>query len=147
MSFEQALDLIERNGGKIVGDKVTIKCQKPRAVRFEQSFPGLKPVERLTYDRDMQGSQTIEGDCAGIVFRGEVRSGNKDYVAKIGITIDGRDAGVMDMPASYQLRSLDIYWNFDLPQGKHKFDFRWLNPESGASVYMINAVLLSRTDK
>lgn len=147
MSFEQALDLIDRNGGKIVGDKVTIKCQKPRAVRFEQSFPGLKPVERLTYDRDMQGSQTIEGDCAGIVFRGEVRSGNKDYVAKIGITIDGRDAGVMDMPASYQLRSLDIYWNFDLPQGKHKFDFRWLNPESGASVYMINAVLLSRTDK
>ncbi|MDE5555505.1 MAG: ADP-ribosylglycohydrolase family protein, partial [Muribaculaceae bacterium] len=43
-SFKQALQVIERNGGKVKDDDVIIRCQIPRPVRFEQSFGGLIPL-------------------------------------------------------------------------------------------------------
>lgn len=145
MSFKHSLEVIKRNGGQIDGNNVTIKCQRPRAVRFEQSFAGLKPRTRIPFDRNMNEVETIEGSCAAIVFRGEVHSDNEDYTARIEVSIDGNKAGVVEMPASYIKRNLDVYWNFDLPQGKHKFTFRWLNPEQGKNVWLISALLLDKT--
>ena len=40
MGFDQALQVIERNGGSVSGDEVTIKCQQPVAVRYEKAFGG-----------------------------------------------------------------------------------------------------------
>jgi hypothetical protein len=41
MSLNQALQMIERNGGKNNGETVTIKCQQPTPVRYEKGFDGL----------------------------------------------------------------------------------------------------------
>lgn len=38
LSFNQALQVIEEEGGKVLADKVLIKASAPLAVRFEQSF-------------------------------------------------------------------------------------------------------------
>ena len=38
MSFDQALQVIERNGGKVEAERVKIKTQAPPAVRYEKSF-------------------------------------------------------------------------------------------------------------
>ena len=51
MSFDQALQVIERNGGKVETESVTIKTQVPTAVRYEKSFEGLYPVEVVAYGR------------------------------------------------------------------------------------------------
>lgn len=147
MSFNHALEMIKRNGGQTMADAVTIRCQRPRAVRFEQSFPGLKPTKRISFDRDMNEEEVIEGECAAIVFRGEVHSDNQEYIAQIEVEIDGRKVGIVDMPASYVKRNLDVYWNFDLMPGRHKFKFRWLNPGEGKSIHLFNALLLSNTKK
>ena len=44
MSFDQALQVIERNGGKVEAESVTIKTQAPTAVSYEKSIAGLYPV-------------------------------------------------------------------------------------------------------
>lgn len=147
MSFNHALEMIKRNGGVCEGNEVTIKCQRPRAVRFEQSFPGIVPTKRIDFNRDMNEVETVEGECSAIVFRGEVHSDDQEYVAQIEVEIDGRIVGVVDMPASYVKRNLDVYWNFDLTPGPHKFKFHWQNPGQGKSIHLFSALLLNKAKK
>ena len=46
IGFKHALQVIEKNGGKIDANAVTIKLQQPKPVRFEQSFEGHYPIEK-----------------------------------------------------------------------------------------------------
>lgn len=147
MSFSHALQMIERNGGQVTDNNVTIRCQRPRAVRYEQSFPGLLPDKRIKFNRNMNDSETVEGECAGIVFRGEVKCKDREYVAMIEIVKDDEAPKTMPMPASFTLRSLDVYWNLDMPYKMHHFTFRWLNPRPDATIYLYDALLLKRAGK
>ena len=147
MSFSHALKMIERNGGRVTDTDVTIRCQRPRAVRFEQSFPGLLPDRRIEFKRNMNGRETVEGECAGMVFRGEVHCSDRSYVAEIEVIVDGIPQKTMSMPASFRHRSLDVYWNLDMPYKRHSFAFRWLNPRSDASIYLYDALLFKRAGK
>lgn len=147
MSFSHALKMIERNGGRVTDTDVIIRCQRPRAVRFEQSFPGLLPDRRIEFKRNMNGRETVEGECAGMVFRGEVRCSDRSYVAEIEVIVDGMPQKTMSMPASFRHRSLDVYWNLDMPYKRHSFAFRWLNPRSDASIYLYDALLFKRAGR
>lgn len=68
MSFNQALQVVERNGGKIEGDNVFISCQQPVPVRLEKAFEGLYPVDRIGVNKQVAkvGDVTFEG--TGIVI-------------------------------------------------------------------------------
>lgn len=67
-SFKHALQMIKRNGGSISGDNITIVCQTPVPVRFEQAFEGMFPIGRQEIRKELRhlGSFTFEG--TGIVF-------------------------------------------------------------------------------
>ena len=81
-SFKHALQMIKRNGGSISGDNITIVCQTPVPVRFEQAFEGMFPIGRQEIRKELRhlGSFTFEG--TGIVFTGYIR-GAKNYVAQV----------------------------------------------------------------
>ena len=87
---------------------------------------------------------TFECECAAMVINGSVKCADKDYVAKVEITVDGKTE-VAEMPASYRLRRLDIYWNFELKPGHHEVSVRWLNPVEGATLAMPDVVLYEKT--
>lgn len=142
MSFSHALQVIERNGGKIDGDKITIKCQQPKPVRFEQSFPGLEPRERIGIGKNLSDSHEFNANCKGIVIRGNVKSNNADYIALVEVTIDGKVKQISKMPADSKVRKLEIFWDFELKEKPHTILLRWLNPTEGASVWMNDALLL-----
>lgn len=145
MSFSQALQVIQENGGKVTAEDVTIKCQKPKAVRFEESFPNLKPKERQDIHIQLNDQpHTFVADCASIVINGVVNSENKDYVAELEITVDNQKKERVSMPSRYLLRRLDVYWNYDLKPGNHTFTVHWLNPQEGATVKLQDAVLYER---
>lgn len=70
MSFNHALQMIERNGGTVDEDKVTIRVQQPEPVRLEQSFEGLSLVDKTTvncknlrkrYVYEFEGSAIVAG--------------------------------------------------------------------------------------
>jgi len=142
LGLDHALQMVKRNGGKVDGDKVMIALQTPTPVRLEQSFEGLALVSKDTvrynnfrkpWVRDFEGS--------GIVLMGRVRGkahseeDNSDYVAKLAVDIDGKRETI-DMPESFTRRRFDIYWNYELPQGKHKITVSWLNPIPDTNVIL-----------
>lgn len=144
MSFAHALEMIKRNNGKVTDKDVTIKCQKPKSVRFEQSFPGLVPAERKPIKTVLADTYTFESNCAGILINGYVK-GNNDYVAELEVTLDGQAPERFTMPVSYRKRRLDIYWNFEMKPGNHTITLRWLNPVEGAKINVVDAVLYNKT--
>lgn len=144
MSFDQALKVITDNGGKVGPDEVKIRCQKPKPVKFEESFPGIEPDARIDLKHDLTAA-TPEADmqatCCGIVLRADVRSApSANYVANIDVYIDGVKSETVEMPASFIRRRLDLYWNFSLPMGPHTFRFVWTNPEGDAFIKLYKAV-------
>ena len=143
MSFDHALKMIERNKGKVTDKDVTIKCQKPKSVRFEESFPSLTPAERKPINIKLNDTYTFESNCAGILINGFVK-GKRDYVAQLEVTVDGGTPERFTMPVSYRLRRLDIYWNFELKPCNHQITLRWLNPTKEATIDVVDAVLFNK---
>ncbi len=141
MSFRHALAMIEREGGEVTDSDVTIKCQRPRPVQFEQSFPGIAPSVRNPINVKLGAEEySYTAECAGIIFNGYV-SGPKEYVAELEVSVDGGKAERFTMPVLYRVRRLDVYWNFELKPGNHTITLRWLNPTEGTSVKVVDAVL------
>ena len=141
MSFDQALEVIERNGGKVTDGDVTIRCQQPEAVRLEQSFEGLEPLrktDRRTVLNEGDFECQIEGNA--IVITGGI-GGNHDtdYVAEIEISIDGEVVETAIVPAKFQSRKYDFYWNYDLDGQPHDLKVRVLNPDAD-NIAVVHAV-------
>lgn len=145
MSFNHALKMIEREGGKVDGDKVVIKVQKPQAVRLEQSFEGLELVGKYNVDyRNFKKLYTYDFEGSAIVCRGKVNAKKEtcpaDYVAELEVTVDGKKE-LVTMPADFAVRKFDIYWNYNLLQGKHTMTIKWLNPIANVNVVMQDVVV------
>lgn len=141
MSYSHALQLIEREGGKVGKEKITIRCQQPEAVRLEQSFTGLTPRERVSIRKPIADYPTLEAECAGVIIRGEVKSEDKSYVAEVEISVDGKRE-IIKMPADWNVRRLEVYHNLTLEPGPHTLHMRWLNPTKGATLELYDALLL-----
>lgn len=145
MSFNHALQMIERNGGTVDEDKVTIRVQQPEPVRLEQSFEGLSLVDKTTVNcKNLRKRYVYEFEGSAIVCRGKVNSKRdlcpQDYVAEIEVTVDGKRE-IVHMPADFAVRKFDIYWNYDLSQGEHTLTLRWLNPIAGANVVLQDVIV------
>jgi hypothetical protein len=134
MSYRQALQMIERNGGSVEGDSVRIACLPPQAVRYEKGFEGHYPSERIRVNRTIAEIDQVSFDGIGIVFKGHVRAQDDRYVAKAEMYIDGQLAEAVNLPASYTARRHDLFWKYQLAPGTHTVTFKWLNPQEGASV-------------
>ena len=138
-SFDLALRNIERNGGKVLGDQVTIKVQKPKAVRLEQGFTGMKPqllaegIEHLGTSGSKQ--DTIEFDGIGITIYGNISCPDRNYEAQLEVTVDGETDRVMKLCPDFNRRTADcLFWNYNLPDGHHQVRFRLLNPREDANI-------------
>jgi len=132
LSMKHALELIERNGGEIKGEKVTIVCQKPSPVRYEKSFEGIVPVKKEKINQQLnEKGYVYDFEGSGILISAEYpgkRQSTGDYVAIVDVIIDGALVEEVLFPADFIVRKLDLYWNFDLPEGKHKIELRVKNP-------------------
>ena len=132
-SMELAEKLIMKNGGKDRGSKLEVKVQEPKPVRFEESFPNLRPRERRG-GRSLAefGTERFEGK--GIVVSGNVKSKDKDYVAEIDVFVDGKFRETMTAPANFHDRTGELYWTYDLKKGTHELSLKWKNPNGEAKV-------------
>lgn len=151
LSLKHALEAVQRNGGKIRGEKVTISCQVPAPVRYEKSFEGIIPVkkERIGLPLTEKGFEySFEG--TGVLISAEFpgkRQSAGEYIAFVEVFVDGKPAEVVKFPADFMVRKLDLYWNFDLPSGDHIIELKLQNPDKEHLVNLNYVVIYDNLDK
>lgn len=149
LNFNQTLQMIKKNGGKISKTQVFIKPENPIAVRYEKSYEGTYPKSfsknnikvKDTYEKLFEGT--------GFVQKGNIACKDKTYSAKLEFTVDGKSEGIIDLPTrtnnARDGRRDEICFKFQLPKGQHKFALKWINPRPDAEVLLSNFYTYSDT--
>jgi len=146
IGFKHALQNIERNGGKINGQNLTIMVQQPVAVKFEKSFQGVYPIAKIPVvwsDKKDEISFDFEG--TGFVIKGETaRWGSESsYVFNTELYVDNNLVESPKLPASYTTRRYELCWKYDLPKGKHTVKLKILNPSKDEKFNSSEALIYS----
>jgi hypothetical protein len=149
ISFKHALQVIQRNGGKVEGDKITILTQAPKAVRLEQSFTGIYPLQKTDLNQDINAKELeFEFTGTGFVLRGEAgkkKDDATDYVFETELYIDGNKVETAKMPTNFNSRRLELFWKYQLPNKKHVVKIKVLNPN--ADYYLNSSDYIVYADK
>ncbi len=147
LSYNQALQVIEKNGGKIENDDVVIRCQTPQPVAFEECFTNHYPIEKRTINKSLREWNEFEFDGVGFAIPGGVTSNDPAYIAMVETYVDGELLETIPLPADQIRRREDLFYKYQLPKGKHKVSFKWLNPQPEANVTVYNVVVYSDKPK
>ena len=148
LSLSHALQMIGRNGGNVTGDKVTIAVQTPQAVRLEQSFTGLYPVEKKTIGKTLENEFSFEFEGIGFVLRGEAVSLKQsawdykgDFSFSVDLYVDGTKIETGHIPANYTVRRNELFWKYQLSKGNHVVRVKILNPNPEFELRLTDAII------
>jgi hypothetical protein len=149
MSYRHALELIEKNGGVVEDDEVTIKLQKPEPVKLEEGFTDHYPVERKILRTPGRGdgiiinnSHEFEFDGIGFVITGRAeKKAAENHTFQVEMYIDDELIETTLLPTLFHDRKPTPFWKYNLERGKHTIRFRVLNPTDTASL-IINSMII-----
>jgi hypothetical protein len=119
IGLKHALQNIEKNGGKVDGDKISIKVQSPAAVKLEQGFAGMYPVLNVNLDKDNIKDLSFEFEGTGFILAGGTdRRSEKDqhYIFEAEMYIDGKKTETAKFPTNYTTRRHELFWKYELPE-------------------------------
>jgi hypothetical protein len=142
LSYKHALKAISRHGGKVEGDRIQIKVQKPEPVRFEQSFAGHYPTERVilsdpsgTLNTVIQDSFETEFTGTGFVLLGRASpTSDEHHTVEAELYVDGKKVSQTTWPTEMKTRKFHLFWAFELENRRHKIEVKVLNPSDKATV-------------
>lgn len=118
---------------------LTFTVEAPEPVRFEQSFQGIKPVDKTVLKKRFSDSLTLEFDGNSIVVEGSVvKTGHddSDYRAELQAYLDGELIEEWVMPYDYITRKYELFSKYCFASGYHTLKFVLKNPHPD---YVINA--------
>ncbi|MDH3651596.1 MAG: ADP-ribosylglycohydrolase family protein, partial [Saprospiraceae bacterium] len=162
ISYKHALELIRRNGGEITESVVKIRRQEPETVPLEKSFPGYVLADNLAINKRITSAdlQELEVDFEGIgiVLKGRARHLDFDnkyallseeetldnYRLIVECSIDGQSIKTMQLPLNFVERAHEIFYQYELPEGKHTLKVKITNPHERAYLDVTNAVTYRR---
>jgi hypothetical protein len=138
--FEQALEMVRRNGGTVDGEIVRLPLQPINAVPLEVGFEGCHPVERKRLGMRLETTAEIGFEGTGYVLTGGpskmVEDGSDPYVYQVEIVLDDMPPVVVAMPVDDLVRKLEISWDYRLEDGPHVLKIELLNPRPGEHIRM-----------
>ncbi|MBL7856767.1 MAG: ADP-ribosylglycohydrolase family protein [Cyclobacteriaceae bacterium] len=144
IGLKHALQNIERGGGSIEGDTITIKIQTPVAVKFEKSFDGHYPQVKIPVTWS-EGKDEInfEFEGTGFVLRGDASSWNNqsEYVFETELYLDDQLIDKPQLPVSFTTRRHELCWKYELPKGKHAVKMKILNPTTAHPIQAWDAII------
>ena len=139
---------IEKNGGKISGDNITLNVQTPITVKFEKCFDGHYPLIKTPVSWNAAKDEiSFDFEGIGFVLRGEASSRQKtsDYVFKSELYLDGQLVEKPLLPVNFTTRRHELCWKYQLPKGKHTVKLKILNPSNENTINSKEAIIY--TDK
>lgn len=146
IGLKHAIQNIEKNGGKISGDNISILSQTPKTVKLEQGFPGIFPVQSVNVYKDAIRDLSFEFEGTGFILTGNTSKKNEndqDHVFDAELWIDGKKIETAKFPTSFTTRRYELFWKYELPKGKHKVDIKVLNPDERYSLNAGNYIVFS----
>lgn len=146
VGYKHALEMIKKNGGKVGTNEIVVNVQKPKTVRFEKSFEGHYPVEKISVRKDLENSYSIDFNGIGIVMRGGAfkdKDVNDDYTFDLTLLIDGNEIENFKLPTNSHNRRHDVFWKYQLPKGKHTAKIIVKNPKKGYTIRLNDAIIYS----
>jgi hypothetical protein len=123
ISYRHALEMIRRNGGRVSDNAVTIPVQSPHPVKLEQSFQGLRPIDKRNCYQENVKELSFEFEGSGFVLRGESRRKDAalpDTSILMDVYIDGGKAATVPLPTSFRTRRYELCWKYPLEEKKHQ---------------------------
>lgn len=142
LSYKHALELIERNGGEIGDNKVTIKLQKPKPVKTEVCFEGHWPIEKRRLNITLKDSASFEFEGIGFSTEGgTIKTDKEDYTLLVDVVIDGKLSRTMKLPTNSHDRSCTPFWQYNVPDGKHKVELSVKNQTDKAYVRIDSLII------
>ena len=123
---------------------IFIEIVDPVPVRYEQSFEGIRPVEKRVLKKAFTESVELAFKGNSIVVEGSVRkTGHADdsYVANITALLDGTEVENFNMPVDYITRKYEIFSKYCLPSGGHTLTLRLNNPHPDYELYASEMVV------
>lgn len=144
VGLKHALANIERNGGKVAGDNISIQTQQPALVKFEKSFDDLYPSKKIPVTLSADKTEaSFEFEGTGFVLRGEnaVWASTSPVVLNAEVYIDGKLYESPQLPVNYTTRRHEISWKYDLPKGPHKVQLKLLNASADNAIKWMEAIV------
>lgn len=141
MSFDQALQVIGLNGGKVGKRSVKIFLQDPEPVRYEKSFEGVEKKEIFNIDQHAFGKDVeFKFDGTGIILCGRLRNRQDgDYKAVVDIYIDGNLYNTVNVLEEQYQGHAEIFKAFDLENGEHTVLVHVQNPRKDKQLWVSRA--------
>jgi len=152
LSYQHALQMIERGGGSVTGDVITIQLQDAVTVPFEDSFENHFPKERrslVSTNSDggrepfvLTDTYSFDFDGVGFAILGNAASANQDnYVFNADLYVDGELVETASWPTQFTKRRFYLFWKYALADGPHSVEVRLRNPSEAGRV-MLEAVTI-----
>lgn len=146
IGYRHALKNIERNGGEVDNELVSILIQNPVPVKFEKSFEGVFPIAKIpvNWSADKQEA-SFEFEGTAFVLQGESAKwgSTTSFVFNTELYVDGKLIESPALPASYTTRRYELCWKYDLPKGKHRVQLKILNSSGGEKITVGDAIIYS----
>lgn len=142
LSFNHALQMVEREGGKVDGGNVKIAYQSPQPVPLEVSFEGLKLDREFIVENWVKDFRSVEFNGVGAVIRGELKGENipENYVAELDIYFNAKLVERCLLPSKYNHRKHELFFNYTQPYGNYKITCKWMNPIKGADIWIRDVI-------
>lgn len=145
-SLKHALEMIERNGGIVDGNNITIQVQKPIPVKYEKSFEGIYAIQKNQIKKRLNEKFDFDFEGVGFVLVGSAKKVDKNSVninIPIEVMIDGKKMSEFNMPTNYLHRKDEVYWIYDLPRGKHNVSIIQTESKEGYYIDIEYALIYS----
>ena len=162
ISYRHALELIAENGGQITESEVKIKLQEPVIAPLEQNFPGYGLDNEIMIERRFTSKDPLELELefegVGVVLTGRSRHIDfddtyalesdeetlNDYKLMVDFYIDGHLSKTMELPLSFIERTNPIFFQYELPEGKHTLKIKIINPHKKVYLHVRNMVVYQK---
>ncbi|MET6996000.1 ADP-ribosylglycohydrolase family protein [Chitinophaga defluvii] len=144
ISFQLALDMIRKYGGKVGENEVQIATQRPKPVKYEKSFPGMYPTDRVDLWRDVKDTASLRFKGTGFVWRGTtkaVKAGTPDHVFLVDVYIDGKKTETVKLPTNITTRRRDFCWKYQMPDTAHEVKIVVNNPNPDYELLSLSYVV------
>jgi hypothetical protein len=146
LGYKHALQMITKNGGTVNEKTVSIVYQKPTPVKFEESFSGLIPIDRIELGRGgviLKDTFSFPFTGNGITISSRMSKewdAKSNYIFKVVSDIDGIKE-IIHIPYNFLLRKYEVLAKYNLPMGKHILKLNLLNPDKIGDIILRDIII------